>query len=258
MSTSGWMNRARIARRLSNTGANELFLSEIDIMSDYASRVVQFAEEAAIDKRTIAVNGDTERYWYEAISQNMDKDFAQITWQNVAQIKMWHDLLCDGGTVENPKKILSYMGMPCSFVLEMLADRTKEVYFMNNNDLFFFEKFFLPYNEVSSYGEIRYSSVDISDIQSGTLDGYFDFVRTGGFGIQKITTDILSSLMSSVKVGGSFVLSDSADFGELYTEPIKELLLTAWDNGKYICGRSDFISYHLPYDVGLTVAKRVA
>jgi hypothetical protein len=64
--------------------------------------------------------------------------------------------------------------------------------------------------------------------------------------------------MSSVKVGGSFVLSDSADFGELYTEPIKELLLTAWDNGKYICGRSDFISYHLPYDVGLTVAKRVA
>ena len=144
MSTSGWMNRARIARRLSNTGANELFLSEIDAMADYASRVVQFTEEAAIDKRTIAVNGDTERYWYEAISQNMDKDFAQITWQNVAQIKMWHDLLCDGGTIENPKKILSYMSMPCSFILEMLADRTKEVYFINNNDLFFFEKFFLP------------------------------------------------------------------------------------------------------------------
>ena len=258
MTTSGWMTRARVARRLSNTGTDELFLSELDVMSEYASRVVQFTEEAAIDKRTVAVNGDTERYWYEAVSQNMDKDFAHITWQNLAQIKMWHDLLCDGGTVENPKKILMYMGLPCSFVLEMLADRTKEIYFINNNDLFFFEKFFLPYNEVSSYEDIRYSSVDISDIQSGTLDGYFDFVRTTGFGVQKITTDVIGSLMSSVKVGGSFVLSDSSDYGDLYTEPIKEFLLTAWDNGKYICERNEFISYHLPYDVGLTVAKRVA
>ena len=141
MTTSGWMTRARIARRLSNTGENELFLSELDVISDYASKVIQFREEAAVDGRSIAVNGDIERYWYEALL-NIDKDFAHITWQNIAQIKMWYDLLSDGGTIENPKKILSYMHMPCSFMFEMMADRTKELYFINNNDLLFFEKFF--------------------------------------------------------------------------------------------------------------------
>jgi hypothetical protein len=257
MATSGWITRARIARRLSNTGTNELFLSELDLMSDYASRVIRFRDNAAVDARTVAVNGDIERYWYDALI-NIDKDFAHITWQSIAQIKMWYDLLSDGGTIESPKKILSYMHLPCSFILEMMADRTKELYFINNNDLLFFEQCFLPYNDVSQYGDIRYSSVDIQDIEGGLLNGYFDVVRATGFGIQKITTDTLYSLMSSVKPGGSFVLSDSSDFGDMYTDPIKEFSLTAWDNGKLICERDDFISYHLPYDVGLTVAKRVA
>jgi len=44
----------------------------------------------------------------------------------------------------------------------------------------------------------------------------------------------------------------------LYTGADAEITSSFWAYGKYICQREDFISYHLPYDVGLVVAKRIA
>jgi hypothetical protein len=255
--SSGWATRARIARRLSRTGQDELLLSELGELSDYASKIKQFHEDSSIDRRTIAIGADIESHWYEAII-NPNEEFAHLMWQNIAQIKMWYDLLLNGGTEQDPKTVLTYMQLPCNFIMELISDATKEFTFINNLDLFYFENFYLTENVLTRYPDIRYSAIDNVDIISKQTENQYDLVRATGFGIHGISTEMLAGLMDSVKIGGSFILSDASDYGMLYTGADAEITSSFWDYGKYICQREDFISYHLPYDVGLVVAKRIA
>jgi hypothetical protein len=254
---SGFGVRARIARRLSRTGPNELLISQLPELADYAKKIIAFKESAAIDKRAVAIGTDIENHWYDAIVEVSD-DFAHILWQNVAQIKMWYDLLLSDGTSENPKKVLTCMQLPCDFMLDMMSDPTKSFTFLNNIDLYYFENLFLDENILSQYPDIRYSAIDESDITCGLSAAQYDLVRATGFSIQHVSNDMLCGLMNSVKVGGTFILSDASDYGMLYVNSDMEMTSPFWDYGKYISGREDFISYHLPYDVGLVVAKRIA
>lgn len=254
---SGWATRARIARRLSRTGSNELLLGELDDLADYATRIKQFQESAAVDRRSIAIGADVEIHWYEAII-NPNDEFAHIMWQNVAQIKMWYDLLLAGGTEESPKKLLTPMQLPCDFIMELISDRTKEITFINNLDLFYFEEFYLTESVLQKYPNIRYSSIDQSDIYNSEILNHYDLVRATGFSIENVANNMLSGFMNAVKNGGSFILSDASDYGMMYLGADAEITSSFYDYGKYITSREDFISYHLPYDVGLVVAKRVA
>lgn len=254
---SGWATRARIARRLSRTGQNELLVSELADLSDYANKIGQFHELAAIDRRSIAIGADVESYWYNAII-NPNDEFMHIMWQNIAQIKMWYDLLLSGGTEESPKKLLAPMQLPCEFIMELISDRTKEVTFINNLDLFYFEEFYLTDSVLQKYPNIRYSSIDQNDIYNGEIANQYDLVRATGFTIQNVSNAMLAGLMNAVKPGGSFVLSDASDYGMMYLGADAEITSSFWDYGKYITSRSDFISYHLPYDVGLVIAQKSA
>jgi len=254
---SGWATRARIARRLSRTGSSELLLDELDELSDYAAKIKQFHDAAAVDKRSIAIGADVESHWYDAVI-NPNDEFAHIMWQNVAQIKMWYDLLLSGGTTSEPKKLLTYMQLPCDFVMKLISDRTKEVTFVNNLDLFYCEEFYFTEPVLQKYPNMRYSAIDQPDISAGLVDETYDLVRATGFGIQNVSIDTLAGLMNAVKIDGTFILSDASDYGMMYLGADAEITSSFWDYGKYIAGREDFISYHLPYDVGLVVAKRIA
>lgn len=254
---SGIVTRARIARRLSRIGTDELMSSEMANISDYSTKVKQFHEEAAVDRRAVAIGADVESHFYDALIDPSD-DFAHVIWQHVAQIKIWFDLLLSGGTVESPKKALIPMQLPWNFVMEMISDRTKEITFINNLELFYFEKFYLTDDILEKYPEIKYSAIDQSDICNGAMLNEYDLVRATGFNVHMTSNSLLSGLMDSVKVGGTFILSDASDYGMIYLGPENEITSPFWDYGKYITSREDFISYHLPYDVGLVVAKKTA
>ncbi len=255
--TSGWVGRSRIARQLSNTGANEILYSDIESLTDYVNDVCSFINECSIDKRAIAVGGDIEHVRYEAFL-NMDNDLRAISWHSISMIKMWYDLAMRDGTTESPSKALTVMQLPSSFYMEYLQDRTKSFTFVNNNDLFFFEEFFLNNPSLNTYENIEYSAIDVQDIQEGVADGQFDIVRVGGYSINKHGPDLLDAYLNCTKVGGIFVLFDSADFGDMYTNTNKLYTSMSWDFNKHIANRSDFITYHIPYDVGSCVAKRVS
>lgn len=255
--TSGWVGRARISKQLSKTGGNEILYSDLDRLTEYVQKICSFMNECSIDRRAIAVGGDIEHVRYEAFL-NMDSDLKAISWHSISMMKMWYDLLMSGGTAESPVKALTVMQLPSAFYMDYLQDRTKEFTFVNNNDLFFFEKFFINDEILAEYPNIRYSSVDVQDISNGLLDGQFDVVRVGGYSINKHNADLLNSYMNCTKIGGSFILHDSSDFGDMYTNTNKFYTSMNWDFNKHIASRDDFISYHIPYDVGLTVAKRVS
>ncbi len=253
----GWVDRARISRRLSRAGLEESFSAEIQDLSDYAKKIKEFHELAAVDRRAVAVGTDLEAHWHEAMI-SVNDDLAHVIWQNISQVKMWYDLLIPGGTAENPQKVLTYMQFPWSFMMDYMSERTKEFTFINNIDLYYFEKFYLTEQKLSEYPNIRYSAIDSADITSGGSAYSYDMVRATGFGINRPSMRVLESLMDSVKVGGTFILSDSSDYGMLYMTADSEITSEFLDYGKYIASRGDFISYHLPYDVGLTVTKRIS
>jgi hypothetical protein len=253
----GWVDRSRIARRLSRSGTESSFSLDLDVLSDYAKNIKQFHADASVDKRAIAIGLDVEAHWHDAMV-SVNDDLKHIVWQNISQIKMWYDFLLSAGTHESPKKILTYMQFPWSFMMDYMSDRSMELTFVNNLDLYYFEKFFLTESKLAEYPDIRYSSIDGSDITSGLVDGQYDLVRATGFGINKTSIKTLESLMDSVAINGTFILSDASDYGVLYFSSETEISSEFLDYGKYICQREDFISYHLPYDVGLVVAKRIA
>lgn len=255
--TSGWIGRARVSRQLSKTGQDEILYSDFERLTEYVTKVCNFMNECSIDRRAIAVGGDIEHVRYQAFL-NMDADLKAISWHSISMMKMWYDVVLGNGSVDSPSKVLTVMQLPSSFYLDYLQDRTIEFTFVNNNDLFFFEQFFLDEQILSEYPNIRYSAADVQDIVAGVCDSSFDIVRVGGYSINKHSSDILDAYMNCTKVGGLFVLHDSADFGDMYTNTNKFFTSMNWDFNKHIAGRDDFISYHIPYDVGLTVAKRVS
>lgn len=255
--TSGWATRARISRRLSNTGDEELIFSELEKMSSFAKSIYELKDAAAIDRRTVAIGPDIENFWYDTLI-DMPEDLSNIVWQYNAHMKIWYDMLSGVGTAENPRKILTSFAAPHKFYMEMMSDRTKEITILNNLDLYYFEKLYIDAALIASYPNLSYSSIAMSDILNGNKNNYFDLVRVGAHSTEKINLDTISSLMNSVSLNGFFVLNDASEYGEMYHSVEEQYRLPVWDTCKYIQGRSDFISYHLPYDVGLVVAKRVA
>lgn len=253
----GWTDRARIARRLSRAGLDDFFSTEIADLSDYAKKIKEFQQLVSLDRRSIAIGSDIEAHWHEAMI-SVNDELAHVIWQNISQIKMWYDFLVPGGTPENPQKVLTYMQFPWSFMMEYMSDRTKEFTFINNIDLYYFENFYLAGRKLEEYPDIRYSAIDTSDVTSGATSHGYDMVRATGFGINRLSTSVLGSLMDSVKIGGFFILSDASDYGMMYMAADSEITSEFLDYGKYIANRGDFISYHLPYDVGLTVTKRIS
>lgn len=254
---SGWIERAKIARELSRTGDSELVFSEMEIIEDYARKITDLRESCGVDKRLIAVGGDSEYATYDAV-QNINEDFANIIWHYSAQNKMWHDIcISSRGTVENPAKILSYILLPIDDYIKPLADNTREYTFINNLELHYFEKFYATTEYAQRYGGMNYSVIDTQDLISGTHEKTFDFVRTNSYMCLKPTLEILKSNMDAVKVGGMFVFVDSSNFGELYA--LDDGMYTSFhrDMGEYIKSRTDFVSYHVPYDMGVVVATRI-
>jgi hypothetical protein len=253
----GWIDRSRISRRLSRSGVEDSFTAALQDLSDYSKNIKQIHTDASIDKRAIAIGLDVEAHWHEAMI-SVNEDLEHIVWQNISQIKMWYDLLLSGGSSESPRKVLTYMQFPWPFMMDYMSSRSNEFTFINNLDLFYFENFFLTESKLAEYPDIRYSAIDSSDIISGSTSGAYDVVRATGFGINKTSMKTLESLMDSVAVNGTFILSDASDYGVLYLSAESEISSEFLDYGKYISQREDFISYHLPYDVGLAVAKRIA
>lgn len=258
--SNSWVERSRVARMLSRTGMEETFFANSGNVQDYAQSVVDHHTNAGVDKRAIAVGEDGEFVLYDWFVSPVDS-WAENLWAAASSWKVWEDALkpiSPDGSPVTPPEILTYITLPLDDRTQSMADGDRRFTFINQSELFNLEEFYLNSDYATRFGELSYSAINVQDIMSGEKDGFFDIVRIHSSHVIRTDTKLLGKYMDAVKIGGVFLLNEVSGYTDLYKDSLKLHLSVYSDIGRYVTSRSDFISYHVPLDMGMVVARRVS
>lgn len=254
-----WVERARVAREFSKTGSEDSYFKEYGPNQDYFRNVAEHHINAGLDKRSIATGEDFENVRYEVFVSPLD-GFAEMLYASASSIHIWEDLLRPIGALgpeQKPLQVLTHDEVATDRRTQSMADGTCHYTFINESDLFRLENFYFNSEHVQQFGEIPYSAIDIQDIYSGAKDGFFDLVKLNSRHIMSVDNKLLGKYMDAVKLGGVIFINEMSGFTKLYDDSLKIHQNIYYDVSKYITSRDDFLSYHLPYQLGMVVARRV-
>ncbi|MDA0898413.1 MAG: hypothetical protein O3A30_03955 [Bacteroidetes bacterium] len=238
----------------------ETFFANSSNVQDYAQSVVDYHTAAGVDKRAIAVGEDGEFVTHDWLAAPVDS-WAENLWAAASSVKVWEDVLKpispDGSPVA-ASEILTYITTPLDDRTQSMADGDRNFTFINHSELFYLEEFYLNSDYVSKFGPLSYSAIDVEDILAGEKDGFFDIVRIHSAHVVRTDTKLLDKYMDAVKVGGVFLLNEVSGWTDLYKDSLKIHHSYYSDIGRHITSRSDFITHHVPLDMGMVVARRIS
>jgi len=258
--SNSWVEKARVARLLSRTGTEDIFFKDGDFIQDFFKAVADHHNRAGVDRRAIATGEDFEFTRYEIFVDPLD-GFAEMLWAATASIHIWDDILRpvpkDGEPVV-PLQILAHDEVMVDSRIQSMVDGTCHYTFINETDLFRLEEFYFPSEHARQFGDAPYSVINIQDIMAGEKDGFFDVVRLNSRHIMLTSNKVLGKYMDSVKVGGIMFLNEMSGFTRIYDDSMKMHLSFYYEPSKYIKSREDFITYHVPHELGIVIAKRIS
>jgi len=266
--SSAWVKRAKVARKLSRSsivqqeGGYPLYAAESDVLVEFSNKVLEFRNRSHVDRRSIAVGADGDAFFYDAtasLSRINNPDFAEtssLTWMHN---KMWYELARPhDASGEKKYKVLSMAMLPVSDYISELANPAVDTWFVNNLDLYFLERFYINNMYDGSHGDLVYTAFDTSDLTSPEMIAEFDFVRIPSKLVLWQDFGLLDKYMDCTKVGGTFLLNFAGSYGDLYVNDNVEFNSIYYDMARHIAARSDFLTFHVPYDQGMIVCRRVS
>lgn len=262
--SNAWARRSLIARKLSRPSILDFptdkasYLSQTDVLAEFASKVTAFRDRCNVDRRSIAVGTDSDFFFYDALG-TLSGNFAEIGYLAWMQNKMWYELARPAGvSASNKYKVLSISMIPISDHVAELANDSVDMHIINTIDLYYFERFFVQDMYGGEYGDLAYTVVDQSEIETGDFQQQFDFVRIASKQSLLPSMETLDSYMDAVKVGGVFFMNYAADYGDMYLDERAEFANYYFDMCSHAATRTDFLTFHVPYDLGMVVCKRIA
>lgn len=257
---NSWAERASVAQRLSRTGTEGFFYAESEGNQDYFRQVIAHHLRANIDKRAIATGDDFEFARYE-VFENPQDSWAEMLYLAAASIHIWEELVkplpSEVGT-RAPLEVLTHDEVPLDKRTQSMVDGTCNYTFLNETDLFRLEEFYFNAEYCSKFGDIPYSVIDFQDILAGDADGRFDLVKLNCRHVISTNTKMLGKYMDSLKCGGIIVINEMSGVTKLYDDGLRVHQSLYYDASRYVASREDFITYHIPYQLGLIVARRIA
>jgi len=262
--SSAWAARARISRLLSNPSTLQTpgrgtssFLNSAEAMSDQANAITSFRNRCNVDRRSIAIGVDSDFFFYDAMLE-ISGEFAEIANLGWTQNKMWYELARPhDASPEKKYKVLSIAMLPVTDHVSELANDSVSTCFVNNLDLYYFERFYIESIYKNEFGPLLYEVADHEDVLSGVMDEEFDFVRIPSKLSFLPNMQTLDKYMDATKVGGIFLLNQAADYGDMYMGEKTEFNNYYFDMCKHVAEREDFMVFNVPYDIGMVVCKRV-
>jgi hypothetical protein len=233
------------------------FLNSRDVLSDLANAVTSFRNRCNVDRRSIAIGVDSDFFLYDAMLE-ISGEFAEVANLGWTQNKMWYELARPhDASPEKKYKVLSIAMIPVTDSVSELASNSVSTCFVNNLDLYYFERFYIESIYQNEFGPLLYQVADHEDVLSGVMDEEFDFVRIPSKLSFLPNMQTLDKYMDATKVGGIFLLNQAADYGDMYMEEKTEFSNYYFDMCKHIAEREDFMVFNVPYDIGMVVCKRV-
>lgn len=250
-----WGQTRRLANLLSSTGLEEIFHNHTGYVNDYFGRVVNFLNSANIDKRNVAFGADISNFVY-LIAHDCSPQWADTMWSNTYCVQLWEDIL-SGIQPGTKTQILTQLVTPAPDALKAMSGDDRHYTLINGIDVRFLEEFMFNHPDGEQFGDLSYSVVNQQDIEAGETDGMFDLVRVWDWISIKVTRQLIKKLLDAVKVGGILVINNASDEYSLYSNPNTAHWLRHYDVSRLICEDSRFRTYHIPFEVGVVVAKRL-
>lgn len=250
------LERLRVAREFSRMGLVGEDHINNELIQDYNEAVLNYYSTLNLDRRLLAVGEDPAIFLRDLIAPSTPQwnDFTFGT--ALAQVFLEQILVKQGAT--EPLQILSYQLVPHEERIEALKATDRHFTYVNDWMLAEFEEFYLNSPLFTSAQPVSYSAINVQDILDGQADESFDLVKLWGLQVVRTNTKLLDKYMDATKVGGVFQVYDSSGSGGLYEDSLKVHKNIVTDLNKHIKSREDFVVFHIPFQDGITIAKRIS
>jgi hypothetical protein len=217
---------------------------------DYVNAVTAHHTAMNTDRRAIATGADIELHWWTMLETSIPGWEANI-YANAMRTVLFTECI-------KATNLLWGSGLPETWMLEQMNDRSKNVTLINNEWLYAFEQFYLNQNAAVPYTDTQYSTMDVQDILAGTNAGTFDYIRLRMKDLVCTTTKFIDAYLSMLAVGGIMYVANSGSYGQIYGN--HQALHKHWTTrtNRHLLTKDNLLVFHLVTDDGATIIKRVS
>ena len=247
-----------VSRSLSTHQTGTTWDQEIEILRDACTIGEAALTAANVDRRTIATGPDWFMWKYQTFLGEVDNAWTEYAWRNLAAVSSTNGMVYQqSDPTVNPKILVSGV-WPIKYNASHMVANDIDYYWVNSFNLRNVEDTLDASSLLPNASECTYNVIDIQDIESGQYDGFFDAVRLNSHDIFTPSNNLLDKAMDSVRVGGTFIAYDIADFGALYVDAYKVHEQRLHRFSRRLVNRTDYEVHHITHDeMGIALAYRM-
>lgn len=250
-------NKGVVARSLSTHQTGTTWDDEISVVRDFSRLADAAIDQANVDKRMVATGTDWYFWKFTTWLGETDNTWIEHAWRNYVTVKGFYGIN-KPVRPEDKEKILISGSFPISMHTVHMENDTKDYYWINSLDTRIMEETLDVNGTIPDRDQCTYNVVDIQDIESGSLDGYFDSARIQTHDIITATNNTLDKVLDSIRVGGVALFYDVCEFGALYEDATRAHEERIHRLNRRVVSRGDFEVYHIPNEIGVIIAYRIS
>ena len=248
--THAWMETNLISKSLSKLSSNhdQMWNSTI---ADYVEAMTTHHTAMNVDRRATVIGNDAELHWWTMIETSVPGWEANV-WSAEMRAILFEECI-------KATNYLWVIGVPESWMMEQMNDRSKNVTLVNDCNLYAFEKFYLTQTEVSTkYTDTEYSTLDVQDILAGTNAGTYDYVHVRMKDLVSLNSNLVDAYMNTLSVGGVMHIEDTGAYGSFYSNHSALHKHYMTKTNRSFLTKDGFMVFHLATDDGTTIIKRTS
>ena len=244
-----WFETNLVSKALSTLGSAHDQAWD-DSTEDYVNAWSAHDTAMNTDRRAVATGNDAELHWWTMLKTSIPGWDANV-WGSEMSAVLFEECI-------KATNSLWAIGVPETWMMEQMNDRSKNITLINDSHLYAFEQFYLTQSAASAYTDTQYSTMDVQDILAGTNAGTFDFVHVRMKDLVCTCTKFVDAYLSMLAVGGIMHIEGSGSYGQIYGN--HQALHKHWTTktNRHFLTKDNLLVFHLVTDDGNTVIKRVS
>ena len=244
-----WFETNLVSKSLSTLGDNHDQMWG-ESTEDYINAVTAHHTAMNTDRRAVATGTDAELHWWTMLKTAVPGWEANV-WAAELRNVLFEECI-------KATNFLWAIGIPETWMMQQMNDRSKNVTLINDNHLYAFEQFYLNQSTASTYTDTQYSTMDVQDVLAGTNAGTFDFVHVRMKDLICTTTKFVDAYLSMLAVGGIMHIEDSGCYGQIYGNHQTLHKHYTTRTNRHLLTKGNLLVFHLVTDDGTTIVKRVS
>ena len=238
-----------VAKELSKTGYTDMEGGFTEgVRDDFFKSGSDYIKARNPDLRSIAGGHDVYFHMYEILGTR-HPEWEAYLWVHMELRLMLHKLF-------NPTKTLLHFPEPNKWLQDLMADRSKEVTFVNGLDFHIMERY-IATDDVWKATNPQYKVIDQLDILEGTSSDKFDYIETQAALLFGADDNWQRAMWDMLNPGGIMVVLNTGGNKGMYRATVMllhEYVEPNWD----LKDLPNAEVLHFPIDAGFTILQKTA